>query len=62
MAAVRAARRALELISPDSEVSYLANAERQLAVERLLDLPPMIASLERWIDASGNSPNDPIAT
>ena len=107
--------KALELISQDDAVSYLANGERQLAVERLLirfgealksipndtlrdidreiawegpkgfrdiashwyedgldhrliwhalvnDLPPMLASLQRWIDASGNSPTDPIAT
>lgn len=35
-AAVRAGRRALELISGDTEATYLANEERQLAVERLL--------------------------
>ncbi len=36
MAAVRAGRKARELIANDSETAYLANAERQLAIERLL--------------------------
>ena len=36
IAAVRVGRRALELVAHDSEVSYLANDERQLAIERLL--------------------------
>jgi uncharacterized protein with HEPN domain len=35
-AAVRAGRKALELVANDSEASYLANNERQLAIERLL--------------------------
>ena len=35
-AALRAGRKALELVAGDTEVSYLANSERQLAVERLL--------------------------
>ena len=35
-AAVRAGRKALELVAGDTEVSYLANSERQLAIERLL--------------------------
>lgn len=35
-AAVRAARKALALVAGDTEVSYLANSERQLAIERLL--------------------------
>lgn len=107
-AGVRAGRKAQELVSQDSEASYLANNERQLAIERLLirfgealksipnptlaeidsniawagpkgfrdiashwyeagldhrliwhplvnDLPPMLDSLQRWIDTS-NSP------
>jgi uncharacterized protein with HEPN domain len=33
---VRAGRRALEFIASDTETTYLANEERQLAVERLL--------------------------
>ena len=33
---MRAGRRALELVAADSEAGYLANNERQLAVERLL--------------------------
>jgi uncharacterized protein with HEPN domain len=36
IAAARAGRRALELVAGDDEASYLANNERQLAVERLL--------------------------
>jgi uncharacterized protein with HEPN domain len=36
MAAVRAGRKALELVAHDTEDSYLANNERQLAIERLL--------------------------
>jgi uncharacterized protein with HEPN domain len=36
MAAVRAGRNALELVAHDTEVTYLANNERQLAIERLL--------------------------
>ena len=36
MAAVRVARRALDLVAGDTEDSYLANDERQLAIERLL--------------------------
>jgi hypothetical protein len=36
MAAVRAGRKALELVAHDTEDSYLANSERQLAIERLL--------------------------
>lgn len=36
MAAVRAGRLALELVALDNEATYLANSERQLAVERLL--------------------------
>jgi uncharacterized protein with HEPN domain len=104
MAALRAGSKALELIAHDTEISYLANSERQLAIERLLirfgealksipnqtltqidssiawagpkgfrdiashwyeegldhrlswhalvnDVPPMIGSLQRWIDA-----------
>ena len=35
-AALRAGRKALELTSHDTETSYLANNERQLAIERLL--------------------------
>lgn len=35
-AAVRSGRKALELVADDNEVSYLANGERQLAIERLL--------------------------
>jgi uncharacterized protein with HEPN domain len=35
-AAVRVARQALALVASDSEASYLANEERQLAIERLL--------------------------
>ena len=105
----------MELIAHDDEASYLANGERQLAVERLLirfgealksipndtlraidqeiawggpkgfrdiashwyedgldhrliwhalvsDLPQMVASLQRWIGASGTSACDPVAT
>jgi len=33
---MRAGRKALELVVDDTEVSYLANNERQLAIERLL--------------------------
>ena len=33
---MRAGRKALELVASDTEVSYLANGERQLAIERLL--------------------------
>lgn len=33
---MHAANRALELVSQDNEESYLANSERQLAIERLL--------------------------
>ncbi len=33
---MRAGRKALELVVHDTEVSYLANNERQLAIERLL--------------------------
>ncbi|MBS0365499.1 MAG: DUF86 domain-containing protein [Proteobacteria bacterium] len=33
---MRAGKRALELVAHDTEKSYLANNERQLAVERLL--------------------------
>ncbi len=111
-AAVRAGRKALELVVRDTEVSYLANNERQLAIERLLirfgealksipnqtlteidsniawagpkgfrdiashwyeegldhrliwhalvnDLPPMLDSLQRWIDATDNPPPTP---
>jgi uncharacterized protein with HEPN domain len=36
MAAVRAGRKGLELVAHDTEDSYLANNERQLAIERLL--------------------------
>jgi hypothetical protein len=36
MAPVRAGRKALELVAHDTEDSYLANNERQLAIERLL--------------------------
>jgi len=36
MAAACAGSNALELVAHDSEVSYLANGERQLAIERLL--------------------------
>jgi uncharacterized protein with HEPN domain len=36
IAAVRAGRKALELVAKDTEVSYLTNSERQLAIERLL--------------------------
>jgi len=103
VAAVRAGRKALEFVARDTEDSYLANNERQLAIERLLirfgealkgipnytltqvdsniawagpkgfrdiashwyeegldhrliwhalanDLPPMLDSLQRWID------------
>jgi uncharacterized protein with HEPN domain len=103
VAAVRAGRKALEFVAHDTEDSYLANNERQLAIERLLirfgealksipnhtltqidsniawagpkgfrdiashwyeegldhrliwhalanDLPPMLDSLQRWID------------
>ena len=35
-AALRAGRKGLELIACDTESSYLANSERQLAIERLL--------------------------
>jgi uncharacterized protein with HEPN domain len=35
IAAVRAGRKALELVAHDTAVSYLANNERQLAIERL---------------------------
>ncbi|HEY4445697.1 MAG TPA: HepT-like ribonuclease domain-containing protein [Steroidobacteraceae bacterium] len=111
MAAVRAGRKALELVANDSEVSYLANNERQLAIERLLirfgealksipnqalmeidsnivwagpkgfrdiashwyeegldhrliwhalvsDLPRMLDSLQKWIDATSSPPRD----
>ena len=111
-AAARAGRKALELVVHDTEVSYLANNERQLAIERLLirfgealksipnqtltqidsniawagpkgfrdiashwyeegldhrliwhalvnDLPPMLDSLQRWIDATDNPPSTP---
>ena len=107
MAALRAGSKALELVAHDTEISYLANSERQLAIERLLirfgealksipnqtlthidssiawagpkgfrdiashwyeegldhrliwqalvnDVPPMIGSLQRWIDAPGS--------
>jgi uncharacterized protein with HEPN domain len=110
MAALRAGRKALELVQRDSETSYLANTERQLAIERLLirfgealksipnqtltqvdsnivwagpkgfrdiashwyeegldhrliwhalvnDLPPMLASLQKWVDATSSSPS-----
>jgi hypothetical protein len=33
---VRAGRKAQELVAHDTEVTYLANNERQLAIERLL--------------------------
>ena len=112
MAAVRAGRKAQELVVRDTEASYLANNERQLAIERLLirfgealksipnqilaeidsniawagpkgfrdiashwyeegldhrliwhalvnDLPPMLDSLQRWIDATDNPPSTP---
>ncbi len=36
MAAVHAGRKAQKLVAHDTEVSYLANSERQLAIERLL--------------------------
>jgi uncharacterized protein with HEPN domain len=36
IAALRAGRKALALTTGDTEVSYLANSERQLAIERLL--------------------------
>ena len=36
MAAACAGSNALELVAHDSEVSYLANNERQLAIKRLL--------------------------
>jgi hypothetical protein len=36
VAAVRAGRKAQELVEHDTEISYLANSERQLAIERLL--------------------------
>jgi hypothetical protein len=36
VAAVRAGRKAQEMVAHDTEVSYLANNERQLAIERLL--------------------------
>ena len=36
LAAARAGSKALELVTHDTEVSYLANIERQLAIERLL--------------------------
>ena len=36
VAAVRAGRKALEFVAHDTEDSYLANNERQLAIERLL--------------------------
>lgn len=35
-AALRVGRRALDLVAADDEASYLANEERQFAVERLL--------------------------
>lgn len=35
-AALRAGERAVQLVSNDDEASYLANVERQLAIERLL--------------------------
>ncbi len=107
-AALRAGRKGLELVAYDTESSYLANNERQLAIERLLirfgealksipnetltqidsniawagpkgfrdiashwyeegldhrliwhalvnDLPPMLESLQRWID----NPSEP---
>ena len=106
---MRAGHKALELIAHDTEDSYLANAERQLAIERLLirfgealkgipnqmlseidpgiawagpkgfrdiashwyeegldhrliwnalvnDLPPMLDSLQKWIDATNRAP------
>lgn len=36
MAALHAGRKAQELVASDTEASYLANSERQLAIERLL--------------------------
>jgi hypothetical protein len=36
LAAARAGGKALELVAHDTDVSYLANTERQLAIERLL--------------------------
>jgi uncharacterized protein with HEPN domain len=36
VAAVHAGRKAQKLVAHDTEVSYLANSERQLAIERLL--------------------------
>lgn len=36
IAAVQAGRRALQLVSGDSEATYLENSERQLAIEGLL--------------------------
>jgi uncharacterized protein with HEPN domain len=36
LAAIRAGRKALELVAHDTDNSYLANTERQLAIERLL--------------------------
>ena len=36
VAALHAGRKAQELVAHDSEVSYLVNSERQLAIERLL--------------------------
>ena len=112
-AAVRAGRKALGLVAQDNEATYLANNERQLAIERLLirfgealksipnqtltqidpnigwagpkgfrdiashwyeegldhrliwhalvnDLPPMLDSLQRWIDTTDSPP--PAAT
>ena len=114
VAAVRAGHKALELVAHDTEASYLANNERQLAIERLLirfgealksipnqtltqidsnitwagpkgfrdiashwyeegldhrliwhalvsDLPSMLHSLQRWIDATDRPPPGPSA-
>jgi uncharacterized protein with HEPN domain len=60
--ALRAGRRALALVAHDTEATYLANEERQLAVERLLiqfgeaikDLPPeTLKEIDPTIDWSG---------
>jgi len=50
-AAVRAGRKALELVAGDTEVSYLANSERQLAIERHFAISPRIGTRRDWITA-----------
>jgi hypothetical protein len=50
MAALRAGSKALELIAHDTE--YEEGLDHRLIWHALVnDLPPMIGSLQRWIDA-----------